>query len=210
MLDSKPYMTRIFTTISPDEMDRDPIFVNAPGLGDVSNQHVAEGSGICSNNGEGDVITEVKLTLADGTVIDVEGEWSPWDNAPGEEASSVSGKSLSTLDSASEISLLGEEGTLRVIAPDMVEFEDNQIDLTTSGIDNAGENLADSETSTPGGSTPVEPGGDDGTTTPTATLETSVSDDSGGCATGPNNGTLFPLFILLLISLPALRRATEN
>ena len=99
---------------------------------------------------------------------------------------------------------------MRVIAPDMVEFEDNQIDLTTSGIDNTGENVADSETGTPGASTPVGSGDDTGVTTPQATLETSVSDDSGGCATGPNNGTLFPLFVLLLLSLHAVRRPTEN
>ena len=85
MLDSNPYMTRIFTTISPDEMDRDPIFVNAPGLGDVSHLHVAEGTGICDTGDDGTVITGVQLTLEDGTVIDVEGSWSPWDNTPNEE-----------------------------------------------------------------------------------------------------------------------------
>ena len=99
---------------------------------------------------------------------------------------------------------------MRIITPDMVEFEDNQIDLTTSGIDNSGENLADSETGTPGETGPGESGSSDEINTPAPTLDTTVSDDSGGCATGGNNGTLFPLFLLLLLSLHAVRRTTAN
>jgi len=200
MLDSNPYMTRIFTTISPDEMDRDPIFVNAPGLGDVSHEHVAEGTGICESGDDGSVITGVQLTLADGTVIDVEGSWSPWDNSPPEEAVSVDGESLDVLASASEISLLGDTGGLRVIAPDMVEFEDNQIDLTASGINpSTEEETTGGETSGTPGATPVPTNNPEDSQAPT--LETSIDEESGGCSTQATHQPVVWMFLLMFLAL---------
>jgi MYXO-CTERM domain-containing protein len=42
LLDSRPYATRLYTTLSPEEMRTDPCFDFNPDLEDVSNVHVAE------------------------------------------------------------------------------------------------------------------------------------------------------------------------
>ena len=54
LLDSKPYLTRLYTRLSPAEMDRDPIFAaRNDGAGDVSNQHdFSERDDLC---GQGDI-----------------------------------------------------------------------------------------------------------------------------------------------------------
>ncbi len=41
MIDAHPYLTRLNTFISPDEMDKDPFFFEAKDLTDVSNVHTA-------------------------------------------------------------------------------------------------------------------------------------------------------------------------
>lgn len=50
LLQGQPYLTRLFTTLSPAEMDRDPTFVFNDTLGDVSNVHQAEGTRSCEND----------------------------------------------------------------------------------------------------------------------------------------------------------------
>ncbi len=60
-----PYMTRYFTTVSPDEMTKDPMFSFNPELGDVSNEHTVKATALCpegSNNA-----TEVRLEFTDGS-----------------------------------------------------------------------------------------------------------------------------------------------
>jgi MYXO-CTERM domain-containing protein len=42
LFDSRPYLTRLYTTMSANEMFSDPLFTFNPDLPDVSNQHVAE------------------------------------------------------------------------------------------------------------------------------------------------------------------------
>jgi hypothetical protein len=58
-----PYITRLYTTLSADEMDLDPIFSVNPDMEDVSNIHVAEADVSCDDNGE---ITVEVITLEDG------------------------------------------------------------------------------------------------------------------------------------------------
>ncbi len=52
LVDSRPYMTRLYTTMSADEMSLDPIFDFNPDLGDVSNVHVADRVVGCPDNGD--------------------------------------------------------------------------------------------------------------------------------------------------------------
>ncbi|KIG16166.1 hypothetical protein DB30_04884 [Enhygromyxa salina] len=51
LLDTWPYLTRLVTTISPEEMTVDPVFMPAPDLPDVSNDKTAEGLDLCGENG---------------------------------------------------------------------------------------------------------------------------------------------------------------
>ena len=56
LLDSKPYLTRLYTRVSPEEMDVDPLFAPVEG-GDVSNVHVVPeqpGDDVCNAPEAGD------------------------------------------------------------------------------------------------------------------------------------------------------------
>ncbi len=49
LLASQPYLTRLYTRVSPEEMDLDPLFHRVMGE-DVSNQHQLEGPEVCDPN----------------------------------------------------------------------------------------------------------------------------------------------------------------
>jgi hypothetical protein len=66
MFDSRPYLTRLLSTVSPDEMTRDPIFGLNKDLPDVSNTHVAKAYGTCQADGS---VKGVHLVLEDGRTI---------------------------------------------------------------------------------------------------------------------------------------------
>jgi len=66
MFDAQPYLTRLLSTVSPDEMTRDPIFTMNGELPDVSNQHVAHGFGTCQADG---TIANLRIQLEDGQVL---------------------------------------------------------------------------------------------------------------------------------------------
>lgn len=69
LFEDHEYLTRFYTTMSADEMDKDPIFQFNPDLEDVSNVHVAEQVIQCRDN-------SWKITLPDGT--NVYGKDSVW------------------------------------------------------------------------------------------------------------------------------------
>lgn len=64
-----PYLTRLYTTLSADEMNNDPIFSINPDMGDVENIRVADADVVCDDEGG---ITPVSITLADGRTYEVE------------------------------------------------------------------------------------------------------------------------------------------
>lgn len=65
LIDASPYLTEMFTTISPDEMNIDPMFGFNSDLPDVSNVHTADVYPICSIAGP----VANRLVLADGREI---------------------------------------------------------------------------------------------------------------------------------------------
>ncbi len=66
LVNAHPYLTRLMSTVSPEEMNRDPLFLLNPDLSDVSNVHTAKVSGMCENSG---TVNNMKLTLEDGRVL---------------------------------------------------------------------------------------------------------------------------------------------
>jgi hypothetical protein len=66
MFDAQPHLTHLLSTVSPDEMTRDPIFVLNSELPDVSNDHVAQAYGLCQADGS---VKNVKLQLEDGRML---------------------------------------------------------------------------------------------------------------------------------------------
>jgi hypothetical protein len=92
MVDAQPYLTRLYSTVSPDEMNRDPLFHVNPDLPPVSNVHRALGSAECSTNGN---VSNISLTLeSGGDPIKIPGPfplYSPppiWNYAPKEPSAS--------------------------------------------------------------------------------------------------------------------------
>ena len=71
-----PYLTRMYTTISPTEMMEDPIFHVNPDLADVENIRVAQNYVMCNSDSV--------VTLPDGRDFYIPGG-GPWPAIPGEE-----------------------------------------------------------------------------------------------------------------------------
>jgi len=92
MIDSQPYLTRLLSTVSPEEMTRDPIFSFNSDLPDVSNIHVAKASGTCQTDG---TINNLVLTLEDGRMLPIDGATrlynatTPWPYAGGSAVKSI-------------------------------------------------------------------------------------------------------------------------
>ena len=64
------YLTRLFSTLSPDEMTKDPVFSFNPDLPDVSNEHVAEITYFCDQVSDPNVLnTPATLVTEAGYVI---------------------------------------------------------------------------------------------------------------------------------------------
>jgi MYXO-CTERM domain-containing protein len=66
MIDAHPYLTRLNTFISPEEMNKDPFFFEARDLADVSNVHTAVLRTMCGNQEYLACNAPVRLELPDG------------------------------------------------------------------------------------------------------------------------------------------------
>jgi MYXO-CTERM domain-containing protein len=66
MIDAHPYLTRLNTFISPDEMKKDPFFFETQGLGNLSNVHTAVLRTMCGNSEYMACNAPVRLELPDG------------------------------------------------------------------------------------------------------------------------------------------------
>ncbi|MCB9569937.1 MAG: DUF2330 domain-containing protein [Myxococcales bacterium] len=75
LLQSKPYVTRMYTTISPHEMGEDPIFAETSSLGDIPSQNIAQRLIRCDGHAE--------YTLPDGREVFVPDN-GPWPVFPDE------------------------------------------------------------------------------------------------------------------------------
>lgn len=124
LLDSGPYMTRLFTTVSEDEMNRDPIFVAAAGMGDVPIARTATGTLTCGTGENGDTISSATITLEDGSVINISGPFDAWDS-PGTDVAFSGGQAVDSLNAAQTISVIDDQGVARNIPHAMAEYEDS-------------------------------------------------------------------------------------
>jgi len=71
LLETWPYITRLYTTISPHEMTADPMFAENPELDDVANRHGAQRNQACCGNA---------MQLPDGRLVWLEqmAGWPAW------------------------------------------------------------------------------------------------------------------------------------
>jgi len=112
LFDRHPKMTRLYTTLSPDEMTRDPVFAFNPDLPDISNVHEATFVADCDGRGG-------LLTLPDGRSLRIE-DPALWSSTRG----------TTDVPFSRRIELLREEGQPEVTV-------DNRPQLTPS-YDDAG------------------------------------------------------------------------
>jgi hypothetical protein len=213
ILDRHDYMTRMYSTVSPDEMTRDPLFHFNPELPDVSNQHNAEAVGSCSDDGTLDTVV---ITLENGESFTVDGPDNFWwggmsdvdwtDPAPEEGA-------------ASSVSLVGEEGEPVSIKPEDVKTIDARLDdedpsmvlsdLQNGIIEAPADDPVDpdpEETDPPVDPvdeepvTPTDPPVDDiGDPTPEPSPASTPSSDDGGCGGSPSPLSWWPALAGMLL-----------
>jgi MYXO-CTERM domain-containing protein len=107
MFDSQPYLTRLLSTVSPEEMNRDPLFHLNRDLPTVDNVHVAKASGMCGSDG---LFHNVKLTFDDGQTLSLDGPVQPWRN-PG----ATTWTYAQAEPAAMQIALIGPSGGPTVI-----------------------------------------------------------------------------------------------
>lgn len=213
--DSIPYLTRMYTTVSADEMDKDPIFAFNKDLPDVERLHTAKAEPLCKEGTN--KAHAAKLTFADGHNIEVELP-TTYDNCGfdfGGPGSASFGKGTGPLVAAGgqpaySVEVLDESGPPIAIDPreaDKVDAALNdakvgQASLTGTFIGSLTPSTWDPTKTTvdplPGGT-----GGTGGTSG-------GVSSSSSGCTAGPSQGA--GRFGLLLLACAAallvLRRRT--
>jgi MYXO-CTERM domain-containing protein len=119
MVDAQPYLTRLFSTVSPDEMTRDPLFHVNQDLPPVSNIHRALGSAECSTNG---TLSNIKITLeSTGEQILLPGPLQLYGSPPWNYAAKE--------PSASRIELVGEKGDASVYSRAQAQVADKYLDM---------------------------------------------------------------------------------
>ncbi len=122
------YMTRLVTTVSPDDMTKDPIFSFNADLEDVPLVRTAQAVANC-----GDEASSVTLIFNDGSTLEVPGQFE-------ECGGFVPDDPLVFADQEpiAEIQVLEESGPPVSIDPDEVEDMDKQLDKRVANPDHAG------------------------------------------------------------------------
>ncbi|MEC9071848.1 MAG: hypothetical protein VX938_05685, partial [Myxococcota bacterium] len=217
ILDRHDYVTRLYSTVSPDEMNRDPMFHFNADLPDVSNEHIAEATATCNEDGS---VSDVVITLESGESFTLEADlsngWWGWmsdeeygDPAPDEGA-------------AASISLVGADGEPVEIAPSDVKTIDARLDdedpsvvladLMNGIIDGAGTPAAPTDPTDPtdpaAPTDPADPADPDTSVGPedADTPASGGGGDDGGCGGAGGSAPLWPALVaLMLLAAPRSR-----
>jgi len=199
------YLTRLFSTVSPDEMTRDPMFAFNRDLEDVSNYHSADAVAVCDDENP-DMVASATITYGEHTWT-VEGPFQVWNLMPEDFVDPAPGEAASD-----EIVVYGTEGPAQVIAlSDVAQQEQTfaMMDPTHLPI----EEVPDGPGIDPGGTTGTGTGTGEGSGV--GTNEGSVGNnppavsDGGGCGVAGGAGSL-ALLGGLLIGLGVMRRRRRD
>jgi uncharacterized protein (TIGR03382 family) len=194
ILDRHSYLTRLYTTVSPSEMTRDPLFFFNAGLPDVSNEHTADAVGTCTDDGS---METVLITLSSGETITID---APGENWWGWMSDEEWGDPASDEGAASSIALVGEEGAPVLVPLDKIGEIDTRLDTEDASLIIA--DLKAGMYGTLPASPDVTPIGD---TTPDTTTSGGGGGDDGGCGAGSSPTPWWPA-ALALLGLLAVRR----
>ena len=188
--DAAGWMTRLYTTISGDEMDKDPIFAFNPDLPAVARAHTAKAVPICE--GTSKQASSAKLTFNNGQTLQVTlpKDWSScqYDFAGGGVATFGKGDKPLMAEGgqpAARVEVLDESGAGIEIDPrvaDRVDAELNNAVVGKPSLSSAFLATLPQPTWDPSKTT-VEPLANDGTGTGADTGNV-ASGSSGGCSAG--------------------------
>jgi hypothetical protein len=176
MVDQQPYLTRLFSTVSPDEMTRDPLFDFNPDLAPVSNIHTARATGMCGADGR---VTNVTLMFENGEKQTIPDAFVPWAGPPN--------MNYALMEPATyQIQLIGPAGPPIPILRSRVPAIDQQLDTLDPKIVRQ---MAIEQNAAGGTGATMMPGtSKPGTTTgPMMPGETKLA-DSSGCAVAGGAG----------------------
>ncbi len=193
LLDTWPYLTRLYSRISPSEMTSDPMFAEVEGLGPHPN--------ILGAQRNTDACCSDSVVLPDGATVRLggDGAWPAWgDDMPSAaviQQYQPAGPPAAEIDNLAAINAALAAHNLAVQSS-----LDCDGDTTTSGGD------GDSEGSTEGGVDPGLPGSTGAPTSGSGSTGASAGalDDDGGCRTGAPGGSW--LATLLGFGLAAARK----
>ena len=117
-----PYLTRMFTTISPDEMTKDPVFSFNPDLPDISNVHGVKAKAICKE-GSTTEAEKVILTFPNGETKEVVGTFQSCGPFLAEDDGGAAEPAYA------DIQVMNESGDPVSIAADDVNEKEAEIDV---------------------------------------------------------------------------------
>ncbi len=203
------YLTRMYTTLSADEMDKDPIFAWNPDLPDVDRVHKAKAEPLCKPGSS--KAHEVKLTFADGHELTLpvpkDGSGCSFDQASVGVGQGKGPLVAAGGQPAARVEVLDETGPAFAIDPrmaDKVDAELNEVELGKPSLSQEFKSSLPKITWDSSKVGIIDPIYDTGNTAPVALA------DSGVCSASPVGSTpwwvLVGLFGLACVALLGRRR----
>ena len=187
-LDDNPYLTRLYSTVSPDEMTRDPLFTFNADLPEVPRERRAQAVRKWDNEC---TLEGVNITLSNGesfTVTDnLDGYYYWWDEVPEDVNDAFPNE-----PAAGSISLIGETGAPVEVPRHLIGEVDSRLDTEHPSII-----IADLEMEIDRPSTPSNP----------SASKSSNGSSNSGCTGGPMDPSHLGS-LLALLGFALLRRRT--
>lgn len=200
--DADRYLTRLYTTVSPPEMNKDPIFAFNKDLPDVDNVHRAKAEPICKPGVN--EAHKVILTLASGqeVTLDVPDNAGPcWASGFNSAVGFGQGGDAFPIKSggkaAKKVEVMDESGAPLEIDPKDADRVDAELNKAQAGTPSLSEEFKASLKASTWDYTKVDDpaNGDTGT---------GATSDSGGCTAAPVSSTPWGLALVALLGLGAL------
>jgi hypothetical protein len=203
------YLTRLFSTVSPEEMTRDPMFDFNPDLGNVDNWHTAMVTDYVCDEETPSSIGSMTIEV-DGESFTLEGPFDMWSVTPEDFVDPAGDEAAAT-----QILLFGTSGEPEIIDPADVEQREQTLELMdpthlpvqeVEDIEpRPGTDVTDTGDNTGAG---TDGTGIDGDGDSTDVTETPSSSGGGGC-----QGSSQPIGLvwgLLLLALWSTRRRLQS
>ena len=194
------YLTRFFTTLSPDEMTKDPTFSFNPDLPPVSNVHTIQAQVQCAT--PGGEVDAVKLIYGPGDEVTVAGQYNECGGFGMEDgADPTAGQ-----PAEAAIQVMNESGEAETINPDKLDEAEAQLDVRVPNPQQS------NVTAPPDDRTNDPNSGTFGTPQPGTNTGSSASGSSGSGGSGctqsaqPFSGGGAAFALMLLLATLGLRR----